>query len=539
MRFVKFTVALAAAALVLTACTPAAEDSSEGGAFDWPEDGEPGGAGNLIIAGPGTELATIEPGEAGAAGHAAGVLRNVIQSLLTRDTETNEIAPLLATEWTAVDDLHWEFTLRDDVAWHDGTEFNAETAAAALTYMWNSEFPYSGNFVGGGATFSAVDDYTLEIALEEPDSLLPARMTMIPLPSPTQIAEAPETLTTNLIGTGPYKFVSWTPGSELDLELNADYFDAKPGMYDTVNWLFREESQVRAQLVQTGEANLALDTTPEQCAGAVTDTSECIEYTTTGFRFIRPDYHNQTVLSDPRIRQALAYAVDRAGISSAFISPSSSVADNPGPVGMVGFAEDVKTYEFDPDKAKELVEEAAADGVNVDLPLTIKYRTDFFPGIDDIAQTVVTNLNAVGLNAVVQAMPDAEGLAEYRQGVEPNSLDTIPEDRGWVWIATTSNDLFDFFQPGDTLLSCGGRFSVYCNEDFQEQYEAALPLVGQERQDAFADLWTEFYESEVPILPIGYAVNQLVASTDTQITPRADGFLPLHETIGAQPTTTE
>lgn len=535
MKIARIAIAAAAAAmLALTGC--AAGGGGGGGAFDWPADGEPGGAGNLIIAGPGTELATIEPGEAGSAGHAAPVLRNVIQSLLTRNTETNEIEPLLATEWEAIDDLHWQFTLRDDVTWHDGTAFNAETAAESLTYMWNPEFPYSGNFVSGNATFSAADEYTLEVELEEPDSLFPARMTIIGLPSPTQIADAPDTLTSDLIGTGPYKFVSWTPGTDLKLELNTDYFDVKPGMYDTVDWVFREESQVRAQLVQTGEANIAIDTTPEQCAGAASDTATCIEYTTTGFRFIRPDYYNQEVLGDPRIRQAIAYAVDREGITSAFISPSSSVADNPGPVGMVGFSDDVTSYAYDEDKAKELVAEAKADGINTDLPLTVKYRTDFYPGIDDIAQTVVTNLNAAGLNAQVQAMPDAEGLAEYRQGVEPNSIDTITPDRGNIWIATTSNDLFDFFQPGDTLLSCDGRFSVYCNEDFQSQYEAALPLIGEERQDAFADLWKEFYESEVPILPIGYAVNQLVVGSTTQITPRADGFLPLDETLGARPT---
>lgn len=530
-RFFALPVTLVVSALVLTGC--AAGGSTSGGQFDWADEGTPGGGGNLtIVANP--ELDSLEPGESGTAGQSFPVMRNALQGLLTRDTETNEIIPLLATEWSAPDDLHWEFKLREGVTWHDGTPFNAETAAQSLTYIWSKDIPYAGNFVGDPVTFTAIDEYTLGMELTTPDSLIPAKMTIMPLASPTQIAESPDTLPTTPIGTGPYKFVSYTPGSDVKLELNTDYFDLHPGMFDTVDWVFRPEAAVRAQLVQTGEADVAFDVTPEQCQGATVDGASCLEVPSNGFRFLRPDFYNQTTLADPRIRQAIAIGVDRPGITSAFISTEGDILNNAGPVGMVGFSDDAESYDYDQDAAKKLVADAKADGINTDLPLTIKYRTGFFPSIDEIAQTVATNLNEIGLNAKVEAMTDADGLAEYRQNFDGNTIEQIPADRGWIYLATTSNDLYDFSQPADTLLKCHGKFSVYCNDDFEAEYADASKLLGDERQDAFATLWDKYYADEVPFLPISQPVNDFVVSPRVQVQPQSNMFIDLTQARGAR-----
>lgn len=527
MRVLKLSAALVIGAMALAGCS----SGTTVGQFDWPQTGTPGGGGNLTVVS-NSELSSLEPGEAGTSGQAFPVLRNVLQGLLTRDTKTNEIKPLLATKWSAPDALHWVFDLRQDVTWHDGTPLTAESAAKSLTYIWNKKIPYAGNFVSDPVTFSATDKYTLSMTLTKPDTLVPAKMTVMPLASPTQIANAPETLPKHPIGTGPYKFVSWTPGTDVKLELNKNYFDLHPGMFDTVDWVFRSESQVRAQLVQTGEADIAMGVTPDQCQGATTNGARCTEVQTNGFRFLRPDQYNQTVLSDPRIRQAIAQGVDRSGIISAFISKDGKPLDNAGPVGMVGFNQDVQTEKYDPNAAKKLVAEAKAAGINTALPLTIKYRVGFFPNIDNMAQTVATNLNAIGLNAKVQAMTDAEGLAEYRQNFDGNTIEKIPADRGWIYLATTSNDLYDFSQPADTLLTCHGKFSVYCNAAFEAEYKKANLTVGDARQKAFADLWAKFYGKDLPFLPIAQPVNDFVISGRTRIQPRSDMFLPLTEARG-------
>ncbi|SNT48493.1 ABC transporter substrate-binding protein [Rhodococcoides kyotonense] len=517
------------AAAFLSSCqiAPSATQS-----FDWPSDGPPGGGGNIAIAGT-TELTSLEPSEAGAASHAIPVMRNVFQPLLTRNTETSEIEPLLATEWRADDDRHWTFTLRDGVTWHDGTPFTAENAARSLTYIWDPELTYSSNYVDGAATFTALDDRTLKVELGQFDPLFEARMAVLPLASPTQIAERPESLATQPIGTGPYQFVSWNPGRDVRLELYPESWLAEPGMFDTVEWVFLQENQVRAQKVQTGEADIALGTSDQQCRTSAVDGATCIDVTSNGIRYLRIDQHHQTMLADPRIRQAIAYAIDRAGIATTFMTEQTEVADNPGPPAMSGYATDVG-FEHDQDKASQLVEQAAGDGVDISIPLTVKYRVGMFPDVDDIAQTIVTNLNAVGLNAAVGAESETEGLDQYRQTFGGKTIEDIPQDRGWLFLARTSSELFDLSQPAGSILECDGRFSVYCNEDFETQLDAAKALTGQARTTALEQLWRTFYSEQVPMLPLIKVSDKYLLSPRVRITPRADMFLPLHEARAAQ-----
>ncbi|MFJ4029539.1 ABC transporter substrate-binding protein [Paenarthrobacter sp. NPDC089989] len=529
MKMHRIHVALATIALLaagtITGCSTQSTQATTG--FDWPSDGPPGGGGNIVIAGT-TELASLEPNEAGAASHAVPVMRNVFQPLLNRNTKTSEIEPLLATEWKAIDETHWEFTLREGVTWHDGTPFNAETAAASLTYIWNPKLSYSSNYVSGEARFRPIDEKTLGVELGKPDPLFEARMTMLPLASPTQIAKSPNTLPTHPTGTGPYEFVSWAPGQNLKLKLYPSSWQAAPGMFDTVEWSFLQENQVRAQKVQTGEADIALGVTDDQCRTSAQDGAKCVEIVSNGIRYLRIDQYHQTTLADPRIRQAIAYAIDRDGIAKAFVTPNTRAANNPGAPAMAGFSNDVD-FPYDPQKAANLVKEAAADGVNISTPLSIKYRVDMFPNVDDIAQTIATNLKAAGLNAKVAAETETEGLAQYRQTFEGKTIEDIPQDRGWLFLARTSSELFDLSQPAGTILECKGRFSVYCDADFERELNAAKKLTGEPRKTAMEALWKKYYTEEVPMLPLTQVTDEYVISDRVDITPRGDMFLPLAE----------
>jgi peptide/nickel transport system substrate-binding protein len=531
LKLRKLVPALIVTALAMSACTGSpsnVDQTSLSGNYDWPSEGTPGGGGKIAIVG-NDELEGLAPGEAGTAGHAFPVMRNVMQSLLNRNTTTNEIEPYLALSWKPVDNLTWEFELRQDVSWHDGTKLDANTAAASLTYIWNKEILYAGNFVSGPATFVPTGPYTLQMKLEQPDPQIPGRMTVLPLASPTQIAQAPGTLPEKPIGTGPYEFVSWTRGQDIKLKLYQGSWQAAPGMFDTVEWVFRKESAVRGQLVQTGEADIALGVTSDQCTASAQDGARCVAVATNSLRFLRIDQYNQTVLSDPRIRRAIAMGVDRPGIADAFIASDQTVLENPGPKGMLGFVDSGPGFKFDANAAKSLVAEAKAAGVNTALPLTVKYRIGMFPNIEEIAQTIVTNLNSIGLTAQIQAMADDKGLAEYRQNFQDNTLEKITPDRGWLWVAPTTNELLDFSQVGDTLLTCKGRFSVYCNKDFEAAYGQAKLLTGDERAKAFQALWTKYYASDVPLLPLAQPVNQFVISDRVKVTPRSDVFINLAE----------
>jgi len=141
------------------------------------------------------------------------VIRNVTEALLNRDPVSNELVPELALSYTQVDDNTWQFELRQGVKFHDGSDFNAESAAYSLNFVLAEEnaFPMR-QFFGSQVTAEAVGDYTLNVSTVDPDPILPLRLYFCTIPSAQAIQDSPDTYEENLVGTGPYKLDEWNRG---------------------------------------------------------------------------------------------------------------------------------------------------------------------------------------------------------------------------------------------------------------------------------------------------------------------------------------
>ncbi|MBA3451238.1 MAG: hypothetical protein H0T18_08505 [Chloroflexia bacterium] len=136
------------------------------------------------------------------------VLRNINEALLNRDPVSNELVGELASAWEWQDERTVRFTLREGVTFHNGDPLNTEDAAFGVNYTWSPDNAFDiAQFMGSQITATAVDELTLDVQTAEPDPLLPAVLYFAPLPSARQIREAPDTLPSEPIGTGPYQFV--------------------------------------------------------------------------------------------------------------------------------------------------------------------------------------------------------------------------------------------------------------------------------------------------------------------------------------------
>ena len=102
------------------------------------------------------------------------IMRNFDEALVNRDPKTQELVPELATKWEQTNPTTWRFTLRQGVKFHDGSPFNAETAAEALNFMWAKEnnFRIHGR-IGPEFTVKPVSEYVIDVVLESPDPVLP------------------------------------------------------------------------------------------------------------------------------------------------------------------------------------------------------------------------------------------------------------------------------------------------------------------------------------------------------------------------------
>ena len=188
---------------------------------------------------------------------------NVYETLLTR-TPTGELQPGLATDLpTQVDDLTWQFKLRTGVTFHDGSPFNADSVVASINRMVKliaDKKTDNDGFYSSITGATKVDDTTVNITTAKPDGVLPARMywlKMIPAS-----AEKTEDLSDAPNGTGPYKFVSRTVGSDITLEANSSYWGDAPSIAK-VTYEFVAEGGTRLAGLKSGKYDLITNLPPQ------------------------------------------------------------------------------------------------------------------------------------------------------------------------------------------------------------------------------------------------------------------------------------
>lgn len=461
------------------------------------------------------------------------VIRNTHEALLNRDPETNELIPELATAYEKVDEFTWRFTLREDVMFHDGTTLNAEDAAFVIELQLDPESAYPiRQFFGAEVDAEAVDEYTLEITTRDTDGnpvadpILPLRMYFLPIPSRAAYEADPGAYETNPVGTGPYKLVEWNQGQYIDLTAFEDWW----GRRDTadahgtnevvtdVRYIVREESAVRAALLDTDEADFARFITPEQCDAA----PQCRKTPTVETIIVRIDIQNPT-LGDMRVRQAIAHAIDKESIMSD-IQGGGEVANQIVSSSALGWNPDLEPYAFDLDRATELVDEARADGVDVEAEFTFAAREGFILRADEIIEFIVSNLHEVGLTGAQAQMMETAAFEDLWQ---PGGYDVVSPDRAFVGMNQHGNELMDY-AASMGYYSCDGTPSNLCDQTLEEMIAEAQALSGDERETALQEI-AAYVHDLYYIVPVGYPSFNFGLAEGVEWVPRMDGFILIKE----------
>jgi peptide/nickel transport system substrate-binding protein len=453
------------------------------------------------------------------------VLRNINEALLNRDPVTNELVGELASAWEWQDERTVRFTLREGVTFHNGDPLNAEDAVFGINYTWSPENAFDiAQFMGSQITATVVDDLTIDVQTAEPDPLLPAILYFAPLPSARQIREAPDTLPSEPIGTGPYRFVEWARGDHINLTAYPEWWgnaDAEAALGRQaildVEYVWRPESQVRAAQVSTGEAQIGRFLAPEDCQ----TTPVCKEALSVETVPLRLDTVHPT-LSDIRIRQAIAHAIDTQQVVDAVFAGGEVATQLVGP-SAAGYNAELEPTPYDPERAKALVAEAAADGIAVDAPLVVAVRRGSYPRAEELGEYVAGALTEIGLNATTEVI---EHAAYQEQFVLP--YDQIPPERGWIGTLSHGNELMDAGLTAASWYRCDGGVASYCDPELDAMIDAANPLTGEERAAAFAEI-TRVFQEGFSVIPIVHLAFFYGTTADLVWEPRLDGFMLVKE----------
>lgn len=422
-------------------------------------------------------------------------LRNVIEQLTTINPKTGALEPMLATSWERVDDETWRFSLRQGVKFHDGSPFNAEAAAFLVNWVWDpaNRFGIREANAGQPITAEVVDEFTIDVRNSRgPDPILPNRLYLAGITSMEQIKNDIANVDRVPIGTGPYSFVEWAPGQFWEAEVNADWWglaaDDTPGVYgeqlfERLRFVFRPEEAVRSAMLQAGEVDIAMFLAPDQCEQAdAAEQTQCLVSDSDTYIWMRPDLRGaHPALSDARVREAIYVAIDMPAIVEHIIVQGTHQNGQMLPAAAVGHVPDLAPFAYDADRARELLDAAKADGVDLDgLTLHIAARVGSSPRNGEVIESIANYLNQVGLSTTVAL----EEPAVFNQWLVADADPT----RASIAVHPANFGIMDYELTLGAGYTCASQLSIYCSEEFDTELNAAARLSGDERHKALQEL---------------------------------------------------
>ena len=371
---------------------------------------------------------------------------NLFDCLVWRDRETMEFAPFLATSWENVDDRTWRMKLREGVTFHNGEPFDADAV------VWTYERIYTASrdqFITFNQwTFieaiNVLGPYEVEFVTRAPDPAFLSRMagTGCGIQAPVAgRAMTPETYVP--IGTGPYKFVSYSRDEALVMEANQDWYFGAPQI-ETVTWQSVPEASTRVASLLTGAADL-ISAVPFQDWERINANAgtQVTEYLTTQVMMLSmrsganeqyPDYSGPT--ENPLVRQAIKYALDRETIIEVIdglgvptltrITPPT-LGSNPAMYNTFG--------EYDPERARALLAQAGYAGEEITF-----HSSSSWINQRALSEVITAMLQEVGLNVnlILMDTPTFREQIYFPYRNEELYLDALGNSFFDPWIAVLS-----------------------------------------------------------------------------------------------------
>ncbi len=399
---------------------------------------------NVIVVGQIAEPQSLDP-HAVTAVNDFRILVNVYDGLVRFADGSLEVEPSLAESWEISEDgLTYTFKLREGVTFHDGTPFNAEAVKFNFERMLDEEHPFHDTgpfplafFFSAVDEVTAVDDTTVEFKLNEPFAPFLSNLAYPTglIVSPAAVEASGKDYGRNPVGTGAYKFEEWQGNQRVVVTRNEDYWDGAPAPEAIV---FRPitDANTRVAEMLSGGLDIMVEVPPDSVA-QFRDAPDFEVHEQAGphvwFLILNM---KEGPFAEKAVRQAANYAINKESLVTDVLQGTAEVAAGPTPPAFAwAYNEEVQPYPYDPDKARELLEEAGYDGEEITF-----YVTEGGSGmLDPVAMgtAIQADLAAVGMNVKIetyewntflgQVNPGLEGKADMAEMAwMTNDPDTLP-----------------------------------------------------------------------------------------------------------------
>jgi peptide/nickel transport system substrate-binding protein len=399
-----------------------------------------------------------------------------------------EIGPMLAESWERIDELTLELELREDVLFHDGSAMTAEDVKFTFErslFDTPEEMLDAEGYVSTISEIEIVDDHTVRFHTHEPDPLLDMRLTSWAtwiLPKEYYESVGIDEFAQDPIGTGPYKFVEIQPDNHLVLEAFDDYWGGTPPV-SRVTFRVIPEVASRVAAISSGEVDIVTNIPPDQVE-TLEEAAEVDVQTVplANVHLLRYNV-NYPPLDDQTLRQAMNLAIDRELLVETLWGGMAEVPrGHQFPEYGDMYNEDRPKPEYDPDRARELVDESDYDGE----PIVFRVSPFYYTNGLEAAQAVIEMWNEIGLNAEVEVRDNP-----YDEGPEAimvtnwsnSSFVADPDGALWLrWGADYPGTQEFFWYPEDERFNeLGAEARTTLDEEFRyDAYQTMLDIWEEE-----------------------------------------------------------
>ncbi|RKT84124.1 peptide/nickel transport system substrate-binding protein [Saccharopolyspora antimicrobica] len=472
------------------------------------------------------------------------ISRQIMEGLVGFKPGSADVEPELAESWEhSPDGKAWTFKLRTGVKFHDGTDFNAEAVCKnfqrmfdqtgagqnqALSYYWIENF---GGFSDGKTpslyqSCESPDPTTAVVHLTRASSKFPDILGLpsFSMQSPTAMEKYkandvqaqgdsfvyPEYSRSQPTGTGPFKFASYDEGNgTIKLVRNEEYWGEKTKLNELIFRIIPDET-VRKQELESGAID-GYDFPNAADLKALRDAGHNVQVRDPfNIMYLGITQKNNPALKDVKVRQALAYALDRETLVKANLPEGASVATQFYPDTVDGYADDVQKYPHDPAKAKQLLAEAGVPNLTVNFYWPTEVTRPYMPDPQGIYNALAENLRAAGITVNPVSKPWNGG---YIDDVDNARADIFL--LGWTGdYNTPDNFIGTFFGTTENRFYTAGS---PWGADLADQLKAADAEPDEaKREQMYQDINRKLMSEYLPAIPLSHSPPAIVTSAEVE-----------------------
>ena len=457
---------------------------------------------------------------------AVHVITNVFDTLVTYDETTTDLVPSLAESWQTSDDgLAWTFKLRPGVLFHDGSRCDA--AAVKLTFdrmlvplesggpktsgkagllaephVYDAVRPYQSAFNMIKAV-ETPDDTTVVFKLSHPSAIFLNNLAMFcaSISSPQGLDEHGRNFAEHPVGTGPFKFVKWNRGQQLVLERFDGHWRG-PAKIKTLIVVPVKENATRMQRLERGEIHIAEGLSPVELDVLAKNENLVVQ----SHEAMNVAYLTMNVEKSPlgnrKVREAIAFAIDKQSLLQVGYGGNAQVGVSMVPPTMWGHDPSLQDRQFDLGKAKQLMQEAAAeDGLKLPIQLELSVMNQariYLQQPLPMAKFLKDSLAPIGINVSIRGRDISAHFDALMEGKHQLGL------AGWN---SDNNDPDNFLYSlldQDNISAAGNNLSRFRNDELHQLLIAGQKEMDQEKRLKIYSDAQHLILQEVPVVPLAH-----------------------------------